>query len=468
MTTSSYDLVIIGSGSAAFSAAIAARRENLSVVMIEKSIVGGTCVNVGCIPSKALLAAAERRHLSLEQTFPGITSSAQSPQMLDLIRGKQEIVDELQSEKYISLADVYGFEIRNGTACFIDGPKVQVGSDVFSAKHYLIATGASPWAPPIDGLQNIGYLTSTTALEVSALPESLIVIGANAIGLELGQLFAHLGSKVTIVEALDRIAPFEEPELSEALTSIFKDENIEVITGAKISNASGTSGTKSLMLTTKDGAQQTLSADEILVATGRKPNTAGLGLELVGVTTGTKGEISVNGHLQTSNPRIWAAGDVTGLPQFVYVAGNHGKTVVENAFLGAGTTIDYSAMPRVTFTSPAIASVGLTDEQAQKAGYDCDCRVLSLAQVPRAIVERDTRGVAKIVADAKTNKILGVHLLAAGAGDVILSAIYALTAGFTVDQMANVWCPYLTMGEALKLTAQSFTRDVSELSCCAS
>lgn len=468
MGTTRYDLVIIGSGSAAFSAAIAARRENLSVVMVEKSTIGGTCVNVGCIPSKALLAAAKRHHLALEQIFPGVVSSAQSPEMVSLIRGKQEIVDGLQLEKYISLADFYGIEIKKGKATFIDGPKVQVGNEVLKAKHYLIATGARPWAPPIDGLESIDYLTSTTALEVSSLPESLIVIGANAIGLELGQLFAHLGSKVTIVEALDRIAPFEEPEVSEALASIFTDEGIDVITGAKITHAAKTGNDKSISLATKVGVRQTLRASEILVATGRRPNTLGLGLELVEVKTGPKGEVVVDRRLRTTNPQIWAAGDVTGLPQFVYVAGTHGKTVVDNAFLGADTTVDYHTMPRVTFTSPAIASVGLTDYQAQKAGYDCDCRVLPLSQVPRAIVERDTRGVVKIVADSKTNKILGVHLLAAGAGDVILSAVYALSAGFSVDQMANIWSPYLTMGEALKLTAQSFTRNVAELSCCAS
>ena len=463
-----YDLVVIGSGSASFAAAIAASRSGLSVVMIEKSKVGGTCVNFGCIPSKALLAAAKQRWLALESKFPGIATRASDPDISALVNGKEEIVDSLQFEKYTSLATTYGFEILYGTAEFAPGPTVTVGDKTITASHYLVATGASTFIPPIPGLEEAGYLTSATAIEIEQLPNSLVVIGGNAIGLEMAQLFSDLGSKVTVIEALERIAPFEEPEISKELQDIFEQRGVSVITSATISSIKRQPVLKSLTLKQSDGQTLTITTEEILVATGRRPNTSGLGLESVGVAIGAKGEVTVDEHLRSANPRIWAAGDVTGMAQFVYVAGLQGKTVVENAFFNSERTINYSAMPRVTFTSPAIASVGLTDQQAQEAGFDCDCRVLPLSQVPRPIVERDIRGLVKIVADAKTSKILGIHILAEGAGEVILAGVYALEAEFTVQKLADTWCPYLTMGEAVKLAAQSFTRDISELSCCAS
>lgn len=468
MRANKYDLAIIGSGSASFAAAIAARREDLSVVMIEDSKVGGTCVNFGCIPSKALLAAAKQRGIALHSRFPGITTSALDPDISSIINAKDEIVSSLQFEKYVTLAETYGFGILQGRASFIPGPKVAVGDKVIDAKQYLIATGASPIIPSIPGLRESGYLTSTTALEIDKVPSSLVVIGGNAIGLEMAQFFANLGSKVTLVEARQRIAPFEEPEISLALQYIFEQANISVITSAKITKIGEESGFKSLTIELSDGSAQIVHAEQILVATGRRANTAELNLSEVGVDVAENGEVIVDQYLASTNPRIWAAGDVTGMAQFVYLAGMHGKTVVENAFLEMSSNIDYSAMPRVTFTSPALASVGMTDQQAQQAGYSCDCRVLPLSQVPRAIVERDTRGLVKIVADSKTNRVLGVHMLAEGAGEVILAAVYAITAKFTVQQLAGTWCPYLTMGEALKLTAQSFTRNISELSCCAS
>ncbi|WP_232510656.1 FAD-dependent oxidoreductase [Micromonospora maris] len=223
----------------------------------------------------------------------------------------------------------------------------------------------------------------------------------------------------------------------------------------------------SLTLTTSTGTLE-LAAEQLLVATGRRPLTGGLNLDQVGVTVGRRGEIIVDEHLRTSNRRIWAAGDVTGHPQFVYVAGAHGTLIVDNAFDDADRSMDYTHLPRVTFTTPAITSVGLTDAQAAEQGLDCECRVLPLDYVPRAIVNRDTRGLIKIVAERGNGRIRGVHALADNAGDVIAAAVYAVQAGMTVAQMADTWCPYLTMAEGLKLAAQTFTRDVAKLSCCAS
>ena len=460
------DLAIVGSESAAFATAIAATRLGASVVLVDHGRVGGTCVNVGCVPSKALLAAADARHGALATRFPGVAAHADPVDMPALIAGKDALVDTLRREKYEDLAALYDFEVVHGHARFRDDGSLDVEGRTIIAENYVIATGAAPWAPPLPGLDEVGYLTSTSAMDLDHVPTSLVVVGANAVGLEQSQLFARLGAVVTVVEALPRIAPFEEPEVSEALRTILDAEGVTVHVSSTVASVARDAEDVVVTLDTPEGPRQ-LRAEAILVATGRRPVTGDLGLDAVGVATGSRGEVVVDEHLRTSNPRIFAAGDVTGLPQFVYVAGAHGAVVAENALTNAQRTVDYRALPRVTFTSPQIASVGLTDAQAEDAGIDCECRVLSLENVPRAIVNRDTRGVAKIVAERSTGRVLGIHLLAEGAGDVILAGVYALEAHFTVDQLANLWTPYLTMGEAIKLTAQSFTRDVAELSCCA-
>ncbi|WP_060880343.1 mercury(II) reductase [Streptomyces scabiei] len=469
---SGFDLAVIGSGGAAFAAAIAARNKGKSVVMVERGTTGGTCVNTGCVPSKALLAAAEARHVALAQPFPGIRTEAGPVDFPALIGGKQALVEAMRADKYTDLAAEYDWTILAGTARFAPGPVLEVtlndgGTTTVEAAHYVVATGSAPWAPAIDGLNEAGYLTSTTAMELDRLPESMLVVGGNAIGLEQGQLFARLGTQVTVVEALDRLAPFEEPEVSAVIEDVFTGEGIGVHTGVTVTAVRRDTGGYRLTAA-RAGEVFELKAEQLLVATGRRPVTDGLGLEAVGVKTGERGEVIVDEHLRTGNERIWAAGDVTGHPQFVYVAGAHGTLIADNALDGAERTLDYHHLPRVTFTTPAIAAAGMTDAQAIAQGIACDCRILPLEYVPRALVNRDTRGLIKLVAERGTGKLLGVHVIADGAGDVIATAVYALSNRMTVHQMADLWCPYLTMTEGLKLAAQTYTRDVSKLSCCAS
>jgi mercuric reductase len=457
---------------AAFAAAIAARTKGRSVVMVERAATGGTCVNTGCVPSKALLAAAEARHIALAQPFPGIRTEATAVDFPAVIGGKTALVEDMRAEKYAGLAAEYGWSILPGTARFGHGPVLQVdladgGVTTVEAAHYLIATGWAPWAPPIDGLAQAGYLTSTTAMELDRLPESMIVIGGNHIGMEQGQLFARLGTKVTVVEALERLAPFEEPEVSAVIEDVFTDEGIGVQTGITVTAVRRDEAGYTLTAA-RGGEVFQLQAEQLLVATGRRPVTDGLCPRTVGVKTGERGEIVVDEHLRTGNERIWAAGDVTGHPQFVYVAGAHGTLVADNAFDGAERTLDYHHLPRVTFTGPAIAAAGLTEAQADAQGIACDCRVLPLEYVPRALVNRDTRGLIKLVAEAGTGRLLGAHVIADGAGEVIASAVHALANRMTVQQIADLWSPYLTMAEGFKLAAQTYTRDITMLSCCAS
>jgi mercuric reductase len=465
-TAKTYDLAVIGSGAAAFAAAIRARDLGAEVAMIERGTVGGTCVNVGCVPSKAQLAAAHQRHDAADNRFPGIATSADGVALGELVAAKDRLVGAMRREKYLDLIDHYGWELVAGTAEFVDGETLAVEGEALRAECYLIATGASPAVPPIAGLADAGFLTSTSALELTQLPESLLVVGGNYVGLELAQLFARLGSRVTLVEALERIAPFEEPEASAVLADAFAAEGIEVVTGAPVSRVERADG-QTVAYAQVDGEERSFAAAELLVATGRRANTELLALERARVTTNERGQVEIDPTLRTTNPRVFAAGDVTAAPQFVYVAAHMGATAAQNALANDEQTIDYSALPRITFTNPQIAAAGLTDEQANGQGVVCSCRTLPLEYVPRALVERDTRGIVKLVIERGSRKVIGATVVAEGAGDVILAAVYAIQLGMTIDQIGETWAPYLTVSEGFKLAAQVFDRDVAHLSCCA-
>ena len=460
-----YDLVAIGSGSAAFAAAIRATSLGARVALVERDRIGGTCVNVGCIPSKNLLAASDAFHRAGHNPFSGVTTSAHGVDMAALVDLKAQVVADLRREKYIDLAEHYGFDLIQGHATFADPGRIDIDGLSIRAKNFLIATGSAPWAPSIGGLDDSGYLTSTSAMELDELPKSLVVIGGNYIGLEMGQLFANLGSKVTIIEALDRIAPLEEPEISEWMTRILADQEIEVVASGSVVRVE--LGPRTSVVAEVGGSERRFEGERILVATGRRPVLHGLDLERAGVELDGRGGLVLDDQLRTTNPRVFAAGDVTGAPQFVYVAAAQGTLAADNAIGGADRAIDYGALPRVTFTTPNIAAVGMTDQQAVEAGFECECRTLELHHVPRARVSLDTRGVVKIVAERSTGKILGVHAVADNAGEVILAGVYAVKFGLTVKDLADTWAPYLTMSEAVKLAAQSFSQDVSFLSCCA-
>lgn len=471
------DLAVIGSGGAAFAAAIRASTLGKSVAMIERGTVGGTCVNTGCVPSKALLAAAEARHTALDSgRFPGISTSADPVDMPGLVEGKRSLVEALRTEKYLDIAEDYGWALLRGQASF-DGtpnaPVVQVTAEdgtsrLVVAAHYLVATGSRPTIPAIDGLDQVDYLTSTTAMELKELPETLLVLGGGYVALEQAQLFARLGCKVTML-VRSRLASREEPEASQALLEVFADEGIQVVGQAVVDSVTTDPATRRVVaVASVAGAGEQFTAERLLVALGRTPVTDGLHLGAVDVKTGDGGQIAVTDQLATSNPRIWAAGDVTGHRQFVYVAASHGAMMVDNAFTDANRSVDYTTLPRVTFTSPALGTVGMTDAQAVAAGIRCDCRVLPLHYVTRALVNRDTRGFVKVVADADTGRILGITAVAKDAGELAAAGVYIVAAGMTVNQVANSWAPYLTMAEAIKIACQSFVTDVAKLSCCAS
>jgi len=454
-----YDLAVVGSGGAAFAAAIRATNLGARVALIERGTVGGTCVNVGCVPSKTLLAGADAFSTAAAHPFAGLPTQAGRADLAALVAQKDELVGQLRQAKYAEVADAYGFEILHGEARFTGPDTLEVDGRQLRATSYLVATGAQPKVPDLPGLAEAGYLTSTTAMEQTEVPRRVVTIGGGFVGMEQSQLLARLGAKVTVV---GRLAPEAEPELADWVGRVFADEGIELVAERAVAVEHDGADT---VVVCADGTR--LAADAILVAVGRTAQVEALNLDAAGVSLDDAGFVAVDDQLRTSNPCVFAAGDVTGGPQFVYVAAAQGNLAAENALTGSHRTLDYTGLPSVIFTDPALASSGLTEADAKAAGHDVTVRVLELENVPRALANRDTRGAIKLVAEATTGKVLGVHALADGAGEVILAGVYAIKFGLTVDDLANTWAPYLTMSEALKLVAQSFKGDIKKLSCCA-
>lgn len=461
-----YDLIIIGSGGGAFSAAIKATEHGGKVAMIERGTVGGTCVNIGCVPSKTMLRAGEINQSAKKNPFVGLSTTANEANLSKLVEQKDELVGGLRKQKYEDLIQEYGFELIRGEARFVDVKTIEVNGTKLTGKSFLIATGASPFVPTIPGLKDVDYLTSTTLLELKQLPKSLAVIGAGYIGLELGQLFHNLGVQVTLMQRGKRLLKEYDPEISDSVSEMLTEQGIDFITGATFEQVEEINGRKEITVTV-EGEKKVVEAEQILVATGRKPNTASLNLSAAKVKIGSREEIMVDAYMQTSNERIYAAGDVTLSPQYVYVAAYQGGIVADNTVGGLQRKSDLSGVPGVTFTNPAIATVGLTEEQAKEKGYQVKTSVLPLDAVPRALVNHETTGVFKIVAEADTLKVLGVHVVAENAGDVIYAATLVVKHGLTIEDLQESFAPYLTMAEGLKLTALTFDKDVSKLSCCA-
>ncbi|MCF8566601.1 mercury(II) reductase [Alicyclobacillus tolerans] len=461
-----YDLLIIGSGGAAFSAAIQAVSYGAKVGMIERGTIGGTCVNIGCVPSKTLLRAGEINHNAQRNPFAGLQTNAGPVDLKTLVAEKDKLVAGLRQHKYIDLIDDYGFELRQGEARFLDENTVEVNGDRITAQTFLIATGASPAVPNIPGLEDVDYLVSTTALELQEVPQRLAVIGSGYIAMELGQLYHNLGAEVTLMQRSERVLKHYDPEISEVVSQDLTEQGIHLITEATFNQVEKDGYIKRVHITV-NGQEHVVEAEQLLVATGRRPNVDTLNLKAANVKVGERGEVVVDEYLRTTNPRIYAAGDVTMGPQFVYVAAHEGWVVAENAVRGSNRKVDLQHVPGVTFTNPSIATVGLTEEQAKVQGYEVITSVLSLDAVPRALVNRETTGVFKLVADAKTRKLLGAHVVAENAGDVIYAATLVVKFGLTIEDLKETMAPYLTMAEGIKLATLTFDKDVSKLSCCA-
>lgn len=467
LNNSPFDLVVIGAGSAGFSSAITAADGGARVALIGHGTIGGTCVNVGCVPSKALVRVAETLHVAnTADRFNGIESSAKVVNWKSVVQQKQALVDELRKAKYHDLLPAYdSVSYIEGVATFSGDGKLSVNGINIESSKVIIATGTRPALPSIEGIENVPYLTSTTALALETLPESLLVIGAGYIGVEIAQIFARVGVKVTIVSRRG-LLPEAEPEISKALTDFFEEEGITVISGINYDSIEE-QGELIVLTVQQSGKARDIVSDKVLVATGRSPNIETLNLESVGIDLNKLGGVQVDKQMRTTRENVYAAGDVTGHDQFVYMAAYGAKIAAKNAMNTNSLSYDNSAMPAVVFTDPQIASVGLTEKQAKAKGLNVRTSVLTLDNIPRALAARDTRGLIKLVADGVTNKLLGAHILAPEGSDSIQTAVIAIKMGMTYDELGALIFPYLTNVEGLKLAAQTFDMDVKKLSCCA-
>lgn len=461
-----YDLAVIGAGSAGFSAAIMAAEQGANVALIGHGMIGGTCVNVGCVPSKTLIRAMESVHQAgASVRFDGIRGKGGVTDWAALVAQKDVLVAGLRQAKYADLLPAYNnIAYLEGAARLADGG-VDVNGSLVRAPKVIIATGTRPGVPAIPGIDSIDYLTSTTALDLKDLPKSLIVVGGGFVGVELAQVFARAGVKVTIV-CRRHLLPAAEPEISEALATYFEQEGITVLGGVTYECCRKAHEGIELSIRKQD-RPEVLTAEKMLIATGRSPNVEQLGLAEAGIRQSQGGAIVVDNRMRTSRKGTYAAGDVTGRDQFVYMAAYGAKLAAKNALNSDSLVYDNSAMPEVVFTDPQVASVGLTEAAAKAAGHAVATSVLSLDNVPRALAARDTRGLIKLVADAKTRKLLGAHILAPEGADSIQTAVMAIKFGMTVEQLGETIFPYLTTVEGLKLAAQTFNKDVKMLSCCA-
>ncbi len=466
-SSESLKVAIIGSGSAAFACAIKAAEGGAQVSIIEGAdVIGGCCVNVGCVPSKILIRAAQLAQQQRHNPFEGLLD--REPQLNRALLAKQQTdrVEELRQAKYQNILEsnpalnlIKGYaKFKNKNTLLItknDGTEQELKADRF-----LIATGSTQSIPPITGLSNTPYWTSTEALFAEQTPEHLIVIGSSVIALEIAQAYRRLGAEVTVI-ARHTLLYKEDPQLGEKLSDCFAQEGIRILNNTQASHVAHDGNIFTLQ--TNKG---TVIGDCLLISTGRHANTQALNLSAAEVETLDNGSIRVNSKMQTSADHIYAAGDCSNMPQFVYVAAAAGSRAGIN-MTGGDAELDLSTMPAVIFTDPQVATVGLTEAQAIEQGIKVESRVLDMENVPRALANFETDGFIKMIINAQNRQLIGAQILAHEAGEIIQSAALAIHNRMTVEDLANQLFPYLTMVEGLKLCAQTFNKDVKELSCCA-
>lgn len=476
MANDKYDLLILGSGSTAFAAALRAKEFGKTSVMTEERTVGGTCVNRGCLPSKNLIEAAKIIHDAKNPRYPGLKPATIELDFAELVRQKDDVIHGYREKKYEGLVDGK-ISIEEGHAEFIDPHTVDVGGKRISGEKILIATGSRPTIPPIEGLDKVPYLTSDLLtndepMEMTECPKSLLIVGGGYIALELGQMFSRFGAEVTILERSNRLlAHGYEPETGRVIGKIFVKEGINVVTNTNVKSVRMEKGTVVATASVAEGSKE-FRAEKILIATGRRPNTDKICIEKAGVELGPNGQVLVNEFLETNVPHIYAAGDLIGdehgSQMATPVGSQDGGIVAHNALSGeAPRAVDHRVIPRAIFTDPEIAVVGMTEAEGVAAGHPCWCNPLPMRLVPRAGAIYQTGGYIKMVADAKTHEVLGVTMIGHNAGEVIHEAAMAMRFRATLDDFIHLLHVYPTMAEALKIAAISRYKDPAKLSCCA-
>lgn len=466
-----YDLIILGQGSAAFGGAIKANEVGIKTAMVgdnatSGTLIGGTCVNVGCVPSKRLITAGTVFHEAALNSFDGISYAKGKLNFRKVIKQKDKLVKRFRKEKYADvLRNLQNVTYYKGLARFVSPNDVKVGDNTLHGQQFLIATGAKAKVPSINGLEKVDYLTNEEALSLKELPQSMCVIGGRALGLEFAQMYSQFGTKVTVLQRSDRILPENEPEVSASLTQYLQEIGVTIHTSTSISWVDK-KGKRRVINFSQKGKRHTMSCEQILFATGRTPNTERLDLDRAGVRTDEKGFIKVNEEMHTSAPHVWAAGDVIGEPMLETIAAKEGAVAVHNAFTQHKRKINFDEVPSAVFTYPEVARVGLTESEVQQRGMKCSCVTLPLDFVPKAHVIGDIRGLVKLVINADTKQVLGVHMVAPHAADLIHEGVIAVKFKLTIDDIIDTVHVFPTLSEGIKLAAQSFYKDIGQLSCC--
>lgn len=463
-----YDLAIIGGGAGAFAAAIKANELGAKTAFINEGLpLGGTCVNVGCVPSKTLLHAAELVYTAKHHNVPGIELAVNAADYAAVVADEMVLVEKLRSEKYEQVLDgLQNVTLIEGKATFVSSQEITVGEQHITAGRFIIATGSTAIVPDVEGLAETGYITHVEAMQLKTVPKRLAVIGAGPVGLELAQLYARFGSQVTILQRANSIMPKAEPVLTERLQQILTDEGISIKTSVQVTKVVAENGAKTVLYNSTSG-EETVEVDEILVAAGKTPNTAGLNLAAAGVQVNDKQAVVTQPNLQTSQANIYAVGDVNTLPlRLETTAGREGTYAVENALNGSRKSIDYNAVPWTVFTDPQLASVGYTEDRQMEELKACACRTVTFDKLPKALITKRTEGVIKIAIHPQTKVIMGVHILGPNAGDLIAQAMVLIKNKNTIDDLEDMLPVFPTLSEAIKLAAMSFTRDIAKMSCC--
>lgn len=451
------DICVIGAGAAGLSVAAGAAQLGAETVLIERGVMGGDCLNTGCVPSKAMLAAGHAAEVirtagrfGVAAGKPKVDFAAVNAHVHDVIAGIAPI-DSV--ERFRGL----GVNVIQGTACFTDKRTLAVetdtGSRTVTAKRFVVATGSHPVAPPVPGLDSVDYLTNESVFELKECPEHLIILGGGPIGCELAQAHRRLGAKVTIVEMFSILSK-DDPEAVDVVRRRLSDEGVAILENAKDGKVEK-AGKKIKFTVTIDGETQTVTGTHLLVAAGRAPVVDGLDLDKAGVEVSKKG-ISVDAGLRTTNKKIFAIGDVAGGPQFTHVAGYQAGILIRRLlFRMFWAKVNYDALPWVTYTDPELAQVGMTEAMAKEQHSKLTILRWGFAENDRAQAERETGGHMKIVA-TKKGKILGATIVGAGAGELIHPWILAIENGLSLAKMSGYIAPYPTMGEIGKRTASSY------------
>ncbi len=445
-----FDLIVIGSGPAGYHAAIRAGQLGLKTAVVERAAVGGVCLNVGCIPTKALLhASSVAREAQAANEF-GLGFGDMQVEAGKLMEWKDSVVGKLTGGVR-QLFKGNKVELIEGDASFVDRNTIKVGDKNYSATSFIVATGSSPMEVPGFEFDGETVVDSTGALQMSEVPKRFLAIGGSAIGLEFADIYNSLGSQVTVVEMMDRIVPSADPDASRALHRALGKRGIEILTGARAAGMKRTD--EGVVVTVEvDGESREITVDKLLVAVGRRPNGKSLGLEAAGVEVDERGFIPTSETMQTNVPNIYAVGDVTKPPLLAHKGMKEGLVAAEHA---AGKPAAYdTVVPSVIYTSPELASVGMTEEEAREAGYEVRVGTFPMAASGRALSLEAPDGMAKVIGDAETDLLLGFHMVGPSAGEICAEAALAIEMGATLEDIALTQHPHPTMSEVIMEAAE--------------